>query len=204
MARALIFENMLFNNKVNKEFAEKVKTVSARLGISPDWLMSVMFFESRLNPKANNPNTGARGLIQFMPSTYAQWNLTNADFDSMTAVKQLDYVEKYFNPYKGRLKNFTDLYLVTFFPLATGKPNNYTIETAKIKPETVARQNPGFDLNKDKKITVGEIKEKLKTHFSGILPESGLSILFGSKKKIGLIVGLAALVGIITYKTLKK
>ncbi|MGC8160121.1 transglycosylase SLT domain-containing protein, partial [Salmonella enterica] len=54
-------------NKV--EFTDKVKTISTELGINHNWLMFVMWFESKLNPQAVNPISGATGLIQFMPST---------------------------------------------------------------------------------------------------------------------------------------
>ena len=48
-----------------KEFALKVTDICNQLNIKPEWLMFVMWFESRLNPQAVNPISGSTGLIQF-------------------------------------------------------------------------------------------------------------------------------------------
>ena len=56
------------------------------------------------------------------------------------------------------MSNLFDAYVAVFFPAAIGKPDNWNFETKKIKRSTVARQNPGIDLNKDGTITVAEFK----------------------------------------------
>lgn len=45
---------------------------ASRLGVTRDSLYKLISFESGWDPKATNPYTGARGLIQFMPAT-AKW-----------------------------------------------------------------------------------------------------------------------------------
>lgn len=123
---------MWFENKVtsNKEaFLQKVRLICAKLGIEPDWLMFVMNSESGLNPAAYNPN-GA----------------------------QLDYVYKYFYPYRGKMSSLYDLYLVTFFPAALGKPDSYVLQTSTLPAKVIADANPGIDLDHDDRITVGEFK----------------------------------------------
>lgn len=155
----LIFEEKIPNNRT--EFKSKVRQVSDNLDIDPNWLMAVMNFESNLNPKAVNPYTGATGLIQFMPSTARGLGTTVRDLRNMDNVMQLDYVEKYYKPYKSRLLNYEDLYLATFFPKAMNKPLDYILETDTISAAKIASQNPVFDANKDKEITVKEIKEML-------------------------------------------
>jgi hypothetical protein len=51
------------------------------------------------------------------------------------------------------------LYLATFFPVALGKSDSFIMQTNSLSASTIARQNPGVDLNKDGQITVGELKE---------------------------------------------
>lgn len=146
--------------KTNREsFLVKVRKVSCQLGIDANWLMFVMYFESRLWEQAVNPISGATGLIQFMPSTARSLGTTVEQLKKMTNVEQLDYVLKYLRPHKGRMHSWVDVYLAVFYPVAMGKPDTWAIE----RP-IVARQNPIFDINKDGKIEISEIKAALRKH----------------------------------------
>lgn len=149
---------MNFIEYVNEDkvaFATKVEQVCNILEINPNWLMFVMWFESRLNPEAVNPISGATGLIQFMPSTARELGTTVEAIKKLTAVEQLTFVQKYLQPYKGRMKTWVDVYLAVFYPRAIGNPNFV------ITPDVVARQNKIFDLNNDLDITVKEIETAL-------------------------------------------
>ena len=155
----MVYEEYIVNNV--ETFKAKVKSISVQLGIEPDWLMTVMYAESRINPAAYNATSGASGLIQFMPST-AQWlGTTTAALRAMTNVEQLDYVYKYFKNLgvSGKMKSVYDLYLATFFPAALGKPNDWVMETSELSAYKIASQNQIIDLNKDGKITVGEFRQ---------------------------------------------
>ena len=112
------FEEYIKENR--EEFTEKVNNISNELGIDANWLMFVMWFESRLNPKAVNPISGATGLIQFMPSTARSLGTTTDVLKRMNNVQQLDYVLAYLRPYKGRMKHWIDVYLAVFYPKAMG------------------------------------------------------------------------------------
>lgn len=153
----MLFENYVKSNKA--EFLAKVESVSAKLLIDPNWLMAVMYKESRLNPQAVNSRGGATGLIQFMPATAQSLGTSTAALKAMTNVQQLDYVYKYYKPYITKLNSYPDLYLATFFPAALGKSDDYILQTSKLSAATIADANPGIDLNKDRQITVGEFKE---------------------------------------------
>ena len=158
------------------DFISKVRTISDKLKINPDWLMMVMYMESKINAQAVNKQSGdshdpklrvanrATGLIQFMPKTAIGLSTSTTALYNMSAIKQLDYVYAYFKPFAGKLKSFADLYMVTFFPAAIGKPNTYILQTSKIAASTIAKQNPIFDVNKDKKVTVGEFKSKIQSN----------------------------------------
>lgn len=139
-----------------KEFALKVTDICNQLNIKPEWLMFVMWFESRLNPQAVNPISGSTGLIQFMPSTARGLGTTTDVLKRMSNVQQLDYVLAYLRPYKGRMKRWIDVYLAVFYPKAMGNPNFV------ITSDIVAKQNKIFDLNKDLDISVKEIETALR------------------------------------------
>ena len=168
---AMIFDTYIIENK--EAFLAKVKTIASQLGIQPDWLMAVMAFESGINHKAVNSTSGATGLIQFMPSTAAGMGTSTSALKAMSNVEQLDWVYKYLKPYANRMKSYIDVYLAVFFPAAMGKHDNYVIQTSTISAATIANQNPIFDINKDKIITVGEVKIK----FSEWVTKRGFTII---------------------------
>lgn len=128
----------------------------------PNWLMQVFYAESRVNPRALNATTKAAGLIQFMPQTAAALGTSTDALLKMTATQQLDFVQKYFKPYKGRVKSYFDAYLVVFFPAAIGRPDDWVMQTTKLSPEIIAKQNPAINIIKDGKITVAEFKQYVK------------------------------------------
>lgn len=183
----LIYEEKIPAN-YRAAFVEKIKEVSSRLGINPNWLMAVINFESAgsFSSSIKNPYTGATGLIQFMPSTAIGLGTTVLQLSQMSAVEQLDYVYKYYSTYKNKLNGYVDLYLTTFFPVAVGKPDNYVLSTKNISESVIAKQNPAFDINKDGKITVGEIKQVMLSK----IPSNWLNQF--DKKKIA--IGLGSLV----------
>lgn len=159
----LYFENQIPNNKA--EFISLVLSVSQYLRIDPNWLMMVMYFESRLNPQAVNSVSGATGLIQFMPSTARNLGTTTDALKQMSNVEQMQYVKKYFEPYRGKMHNFTDVYFAVFYPVAMNKPRSYVLGSQNLKASVIADQNAGFDLDKDRQITRGEVEDYLSAFF---------------------------------------
>lgn len=170
----VLIENLKSNKGENPaEFEQTMRNVASLLGINPNWLMMVMWNESRLNAQAVNKQPGdsdnpitraasrATGLIQFMPDTAIRLGTTTKALYSLSAIDQLHYVYKYFKPWSGKIKDYFDLYIITFFPVALGKPDDYILETSKLSAALIAKQNPFFDVNKDGKITVGEIKRRM-------------------------------------------
>lgn len=154
--------------KVSPTFRERVWWIADTLQFDPNWLMACMAWESAETFSSSIKNaagSGATGLIQFMPSTAISLGTTTAKLAQMTPEDQLNYVYKYFKPYKGRIKNLGDLYMAILWPAGVGKPDSYVLWDKKTRPTTF-RQNAGLDLNKDGKITRAEclkkIQEKLK------------------------------------------
>lgn len=138
-------------------FESRVVEIANNLGINPNWLMIVMYFESGLNPSAVNKISGATGLIQFMPSTAQRLGTSTDELKTMDAISQLAYVEKYLSSYKGEMASLTDVYLSVFYPAAVGKEDGYIL--GGDNAELVARQNRIFDTNKDGLITKAEVTQ---------------------------------------------
>lgn len=181
---------MLYLDKVpanlRPAFERKLQSISNFLGIYPDWLMWLMNHESGVNAQAVYKAPGdstdaftraknrATGLIGFMPSTAKSLGTTTQDLWLMNEVEQLDYVKKYFQSFAGKIKSVYDLGKIAFFPLMLGKPRSWEVAGGGMTAQTVRNWNPGFDLNKDGVITVGEYEDYfIKKGVPGILQAAG-------------------------------
>jgi hypothetical protein len=92
----------------------------------------------------------------------------------MSAVKQLDYVERYFAPSKGKLRSLEDVYMAILWPRAVGKPQEYVLFD-KNDPKYPKRyiQNAGLDFNRDGLITKAEAAIRVRREFEeGLRPEN--------------------------------
>ncbi|AGR48555.1 peptidase [Anabaena phage A-4L] len=82
----------------NPEFTKKLAITATRLGISAQWLVDIMAFETGNFKKATNwshSRTGVVGLIGFTPATARALGTTTYALAKMPPEKQLDYVYKY-------------------------------------------------------------------------------------------------------------
>ena len=155
---------LVWGARVSQEFRAKVREIAAELRLDPDWLMSVMAWETGESFEPYEPNradSGAVGLIQFMPSTAKDLGTSTQALARMSAVEQLDWVKKYYEPYASRIRNIGDAYMAVFLPeIGIGKPDDYVIIDRDINP-TRYRLNSGLDRNQDGKITRGEAVERV-------------------------------------------
>ena len=170
--------------KIRDQFKAELLKTCKYLGIQPNWLMMVMYAESRVNPQAVNRTSNATGLIQFMPNTAKALSTTVQNIYKMNAVQQLEYVQKYYNWLRGDLKSYYDVYAATFFPRAIGKPDDWVLQTDRTSAGIIAKQNPAVNINKDGKITVGEFKQYVKNTIpkdvqSAVLNTPGNNIVYG-------------------------
>jgi hypothetical protein len=149
-------DQIAWGAKVSSDFRARVIAIAGELGTNPDFLMSAMAFESgeTFSPSIRNAaGSGATGLIQFLPSTAMSLGTSVEALAAMTAEEQLVYVEKYLNPYKGRIGNLEDLYMSILRPAAIGKPDSFVL----FRRGTIAyEENAGLDANKDGVVTKEE------------------------------------------------
>ncbi len=182
--------SLLFIDKVPETtraaFAQKVESISAHLGIHPDWLMLVMWAESRLRPTAANrqgkdKHLVAAGLLQFTTGSgivRAGKVPSIAHILTMPALAQLDLVKWYFTPFRGKMRSYYDVYAVTFFPAMIGKPDGWVLQTKSLSASTVAKQNPAISKGKGR-ITVADFKR----YTVGLVPQSLRARVFGAVKE---------------------
>jgi murein DD-endopeptidase MepM/ murein hydrolase activator NlpD len=157
----------------------------------------------------NQANSGGTGLIQFMPSTaksllghditvetvknyFGQkynkktklkedWYLKRVkEFADMSAIQQLNYVKKYFEPLRGKTVEFVDFYLQVLFPASSQKDDHIvfassldklttrTSESEKLRNLRVNayNQNSGLDINKDGVVWKSEVKAKVQIYIT--------------------------------------
>ena len=198
----LIFSHLVTQNR--EAFFQKVRSISNQLGIDPNWLMAVMWKESRINHMAVNPVSNATGLIQFMPDTARGFGTTTAALLRMSNVQQLDFVLAYFRPFRNRMRSYVETYKAVFFPRSLGMPDNWVFQAPGLSAGLIARQNPTIFRNADGVITVATFTRWALSGF----PTDVLQVLTQNTKKtknltrknitiiiiaLGLIVGALAL-----------
>lgn len=178
----ITFEKILFTEKLDpeilkcsvEEFLFKVQDVAVKLKVPVDSLMLLIDLESAgtFSPSITN-SLGYTGLIQFGKVAAQEVGTTRDQLREMNACEQMDYVYLYLKKYVNRMKTLSDIYLAVFFPAAIGKPDDWVLHSRNLAPEKVAIWNPLFDINKDQKLQVWEIKQKLKKR----VPKSHLHLV---------------------------
>jgi len=157
---------LAWSAKVSPAFSARVQQIAEQLHMpeqGADWLMACMAWETgeTFSPSVKNmAGSGATGLIQFMPATARGLGTTTDQLARMTAEQQLDYVYRYFLPYRGRLQSLADTYMAILWPAGIGKPLDWALWDEATRPTTY-RQNAGLDINQDRVITKREAAAKV-------------------------------------------
>lgn len=144
------------------DFKVKLENIAQKLGTTSNALLAVMKQESGVNPHIQN-KIGATGLIQFMPKTALRLGTTTDELAKMDAVKQLDYVYKYYKMTGVGDGSVGDLYMATFMPKYIGYPADHVLgqQGAEGFSGKVYAQNKGLDRNRDGTITVADVKQSV-------------------------------------------
>lgn len=126
-----------------------LQMMASRLGVNASDLFNLIKFESGWNPKAKNPYSSARGLIQFTDSTAKNLGYKS----SLDLVKknpsvkdQLPIVERYlswFKPFTGK----QSLYMAVFYPAARNLDPN-TLLPANVRKVNTGINTPGDYIKK--------------------------------------------------------
>ena len=152
--------------KLGYGFCSKLSKICKKYGISEKDLIGLMFSESGLKPQARNSNSGATGLIQFMPETAEkQLHTTTSALYDMSAVQQLDYVDKYFSSWLKEGGNYDagELYTAVYMPSRVGR------DVVAVRGGSGYSGNAGLDSNGDGQTTKAELAQKVKNKYQDAL-----------------------------------
>lgn len=152
--------------QLTDEFYSRVVEISKKVKCSPDDLMALMNLETgrTFSPSEKCGKSSATGLIQFTKATAKTLGTTTDKLKKMSAVEQLDYVEKYLVYWKKTVGfkddeqlSAGDLYALVAQPANAGKEVLIVAGTDAYK-----KNKKSWDLNNDKKITKAELADALK------------------------------------------
>ena len=159
------------NRHVTADFIREVETIAQRIGAQPEHLLAVMSFETggSFSPGVRNAaGSGATGLIQFMPATARELGTTTDALSRMSAVDQLEYVERYFAQRSdpGDLRTLEGVYTTVLY----GSPRSEPGSTLFSQGGAAYRMNAPLDLNRDGRITAGEATRFVRGRIDGETP----------------------------------
>lgn len=130
------------------ELEAALRSLASELGTSGEDLIALVRFETggTFATDARNPNSGATGLIQFMPSTAEKLGTTTAALANMNHAEQIPVMREYFRRVAdgkwagpaGKLDTTQSLYMAVFYPKYRYEPAN------KRFPDSVIQANPGI------------------------------------------------------------
>lgn len=161
---------------LSESFFVQLKAMCARLGCKPERLLAVMASESGIRacpicPQGKPPGTNkwASGLIQIANLAAVGFAGSRAEFESLPAVAQLPYVERYYESApKAIFGDSANIYQYNFLPasLARGLGQDVVIVAANGtgyggKEAQWYRDNKVLDKDGNGTITVGDLKRQL-------------------------------------------
>ncbi|MFA7114921.1 MAG: transglycosylase SLT domain-containing protein, partial [Candidatus Omnitrophota bacterium] len=137
-----IIDKIALGESIEPSNEERLSKVSEELGVNPEWVSSAIQFESKWDPNATNPLSGAKGLIQFTNTTAKELGYENAEdlakkhptIESQISGPVKDYLKK-----KGPFKDERDFYLSIFYPAGRNLPDDTKL------PDNVRKLNPGIN-----------------------------------------------------------
>jgi hypothetical protein len=142
-------------------FEDSVRAKAHFHGFDPNWLMACMWSESRFDHQIENmKGSGATGLIQFMPFVAKELGITVAKLKAMTAIDQLEYVERYLARMIDRYgvpATPGRFYLLILYPKASNKDDGYVLYK---RPSKAYTQNAGLDTDRDGRVTVADVEAR--------------------------------------------
>lgn len=159
-----------------KDFVAEVEKTAQRLDFSPSWLLAIMYYESRFLHNVINPQSGATGLIQFMPSTAQVLGTSTQALATMTAIEQLKFVEKFYLPIKAKAKAFADVYLYTFasgYTNPQNAPDNAVLATG---------QSAFYHCKTENICTIADFKRYVTQKYNADFPNAENKIIYENPK----------------------
>ncbi len=153
-------------DQTSSRFRRELESVAARLDTDPNYLAATIETESGFDAQAFNPVGGGGGLIGFMPSTARALGTTVQALLRLTDAEQLEWVERFYRPYRGRLTSPEAVKMATFLPafmdrdpsFVVGRRNDPTIlRPSNLSLGIIYEQNAAMDRDGDGELTIAEV-----------------------------------------------
>ncbi len=165
------------------EFDRRLGEIADQLNIDKKVLRDIIRFETAgtFSPSKRDPKNISVGLIGFTEKTANNLGTTRDELAKMSAVEQLDYVEKYYK--RLNVKPHSDLgtiYMLTFLPAFAYSPDNTVIgqrgggplrlpsgRKSRLTLDQIWQANPVFgkSIGRDQ-FTVGDVKRTIQSRSS--------------------------------------
>ena len=119
---------LAWGRRVTPAFRTRARAIAASFaGATASDLMACIAFETgrSFSPTVRNgAGSGAIGLIQFMPQTAAALGTSVEQLAAMSAEDQLFVVDRYFRPWREKMRTLGDLYCAILWPAGVGKADS--------------------------------------------------------------------------------
>jgi len=130
-------------------------------------MMYVIAAECGFKPKAVNGNSGAAGLIQWLPKKWRGFGFPSGGPTTLTAIQQIPYIKKYYES-RGNYHKFKAQYntgipnLIACYTFVAGGDTNDAFSNGLKRNKPIYRNtsgNPGWDYNGDNVAYAWEIAD---------------------------------------------
>ena len=160
------FEIGFAPSTLDAAFYDAWTAMARRLGADPLDMARVAYAETGMNPRAFDPRSNAGGLIGFMPSILRGlgWTGTPEQFRELSAIEQIPYVERYYRPYVGMLRNDGLVYVANFLPSRLPRASvsdDSFVMTSRGDGTGYYDANRILDRDGNGAITVGDLRQHL-------------------------------------------
>ena len=147
------------------EFFEKLVKVCNNIQCDPMDMLAKMWASSRWKTYAVNESSGAVGLTQIKPEILRRYGVNPEDYQKMSAVEQLDIIEKYFLRNKkkcnmeGKYLKGEDLFAMNFLSSRANQQVLVKSRSDRYYDRNRDKDNDG-DIDKDDMLAVLNLKKK--------------------------------------------
>lgn len=163
-----------FSSDITDNDFLRIEIFSVAIQCDPLDALSCWMSESGLKTTAHNPNGHASGIFQVMPPILKGLGYRpqiiddverSAEFRKESFSEQIRWAQRFYTPYKGKLKNKTLFYTATFLPadidyVAAGDEDTVLVQKDGRRGWAFAA-NAGFDANHDLKIVAKELDQAI-------------------------------------------
>ena len=151
-------------------FYDAWTAMARRLGVDPIALARSSFAETGMYRR--HPVNRRAGVWPFIESTLHNlgWQGTAEEFTALPPEDQLQYMERYLQPYAGRLRDDAMVYVVMFLPARLNGAlagDDSFVMTSRGDGTNFYEWNPVLDRNGDGVITVGDLRTWMDTQDRG-------------------------------------